>query len=187
MRLGSVIVAATLVLGCQPTQEARDASYVSWSQLQELAVAEPVLCSGRSLDGYLALDALKVQVEITAGRWHAGRPSCSELMTQAALDPEDLSAPEFGSSALAGLQLGGADAVLVTMATVDESCDAGPACEADALTLGAFLYDASGRLVWKSITSRSLGFGHPSPSLADPRQLLYGRPRHPEERVVASR
>lgn len=187
MRLGSLLFAATVLIGCQPTQEARDPSFGAWSQLERLAVAEPVLCSGRSLDGYLALDALKVQVEITAGHWNAGRPSCAELMTDAALDPEDLSSPSFDSSALASLQLGGADAVLVTLATVDEDCDEGPACEADALTLGAFLYDASGRLVWKSITNRSLGFGHPSPSLADPRQLLYGRPRHPAERVVASR
>lgn len=185
--VASLFAGVALTCGCGPTHEARDPSYAGWGRLERLAVAEPVLCAGESVEAYVALDALKSQVAMTAGAWTAGKPSCAGLREERTFDPDDLTAPALGTGQLAGLDFGGADALLVTTVSIDETCDAHRACSANVMNLAAFLYDASGRMVWKSVTSRPLGFGFPAPSAAEPRQLLYARPRHPDERVVATR
>ena len=181
-----LVSAGVAAVGCRSTADVKDASYAEWGRLERLAVAEPVLCAGRSVEGQLALDALKSQVAVTAGEWSAGRPNCDALIADGALDAEDLSSPSLTELALAGHT--SADAVLVTVVSFDEKCTTPPAlapCEASGMTLGAFLYDASGRMVWKSVTSRPLGYGMPAPSAEEPRELLYSRPRHPDEQVVA--
>jgi hypothetical protein len=186
-----LVSAGVATVGCRSTGDIKDPSYANWGRLERLAVAEPVLCAGPSVEGQLALAALKSQVAITAGAWTAGRPDCRALGGDA-LDADDLSAPALSDLALSDLARAtreSADAVLVTMVRFDETCSApqGDApCEASGMTLGAFLYDASGRMVWKSVTSRPLGYGMPAPSAEEPRELLYSRPRHPEEHVVAA-
>jgi hypothetical protein len=186
-----LVSAGIATVGCRSTGDIKDPSYAEWGRLERLAVAEPVLCAGPSVEGQLALDALKSQVAITAGEWTAGRPDCSAFGSDV-LDAEDLSAPALSDLALskwARENRKAADAVLVTMVRFDETCaqkDGAAPCEASGMTLGAFLYDASGRMVWKSVTSRPLGYGRPAPSAEEPRELLYSRPRHPEEHVVAA-
>ncbi|NUO52342.1 MAG: hypothetical protein HOV80_26115 [Polyangiaceae bacterium] len=181
-----LVTAGVAAVGCRSTGDVKDASYAEWGRLERLAVAEPVLCTGRTVEGQLALDALKSQVAVTAGEWTAGRPDCDALAKAGALDAADLSAPALDDLALAKQK--SADAVLVTVVSFDEKCTTPPGaapCEASGMTLGAFLYDAQGRMVWKSVTSRPLGYGMPAPSAEEPRELLYSRPRHPEEHVVA--
>ncbi len=183
----TLAAAALFAVGCKSTGSVKDPTYGGWRDLERLAVAEPVLCSGRALEAYVALDALKAQVTETAGPWTAGRPGCEALKADGALDAADLSSPPLSAPGLRALDLSGADALLVTFVRVDETCDGDAACEASALTLTAFLYDTSGRMVWKSVTERPLGFGFPAPSASEPRELLYERPRHPSEHVTAAR
>jgi hypothetical protein len=178
---------ALLLLGCNATGSVKDPTYAGWRELERLAVAEPVLCSGKAMEAYVALDALKAQVAETAGRWTAGKPGCGVLEAEGALDASNLASPPLAAPGLRGLDLRDADALLVTFVQVDETCEGDTSCEASALTLTAFLYDTSGRMVWKSVTERPLGFGFPAPSASEPRELLYERPRHPSEHVTAAR
>ena len=110
MRAAACLFAGMALLACAPTKDARDPSYAGWGHLERLAVAEPVLCSGSSLESYVALDALKDQVAVTAGPWTAGRPSCAGLGGEAAFDPDDLSSPRMNAEGLQGLHVEGADA-----------------------------------------------------------------------------